>query len=158
MGTDSPLALTEIGLTPAEMAAAKLPKPEQTGDPHHCAVCKKEIETDGFCSWHGPFLEQWLCDDHVHELRTRGQELRPKEPMTRDQVVHAMSTMEGALKNMAMIDGVAARDASGASRGFELSLTYRQSRPIIKAILDVLTVKLKAFPPPATRFKEVDPD
>jgi phage terminase small subunit len=37
---------------------------------------------------------------------------------------------------------------SGASRGFELSLTYKQSRPIIKAILEVLRIKLTAFPPP----------
>lgn len=149
---------TVYGLTPEEHAAAQLPAPEQKGDPHQCAVCKKEIEPDGFCSWHGPLLEQWLCDTHVHELRTRGQELRLKDPMTREAVEHAIGTMELALKNMAMIDAVSARDASGANRGFELSLTWKQSRPIIKAILDVLKLKLTAFPPPPLVVTEVDPD
>jgi len=126
----------------------------------NCAVCKKPIEADGFCSWHGPLEEQWLCDDHVHEMRTRGQYLQPKQQMTREAVEHAITTMELAIKNMAMIDAVAARDASGASRGFELSLTYKQSRPIIKAILEVLRLKLTAYPPPVPPvvIVEVDPE
>lgn len=151
------LATTSVGLTSEEKAAAQVPRPEQVGDPHHCAVCRKPIEADGFCSWHGPLQEQWLCDDHVHELRSRGQELRPKQPMTREAVEHAILTMEAALRNMAMIDAIAARDASGANRGFELSLTYKQSRPIIRAIMEVLNVKLTAFPPPPVGIKEADP-
>lgn len=158
MAYDGPLALSDVGLSPAEIDIAQLTTPEEVGDPHHCAVCRKTIEPDGFCAWHGPLLEQWLCDTHVHELRMRGQELRPKEPMTREKVEHAIGTMELALKNMAMIDGVSALDASGAWRGFELSLTWKQSRPIIKAILEVLKIKLTAFPPPATIVTEVDPD
>lgn len=153
------LATSEVGLSPEEKERARIPeKPLDPGDSQRCAVCKKPIEPDGFCSWHGPLNEVWLCDDHVHEVRTRGQELRPKQPMTREQVENAIAITEGALKNMAMIDAIAARDASGASRGFELSLTYKQSRPIIRAILEVLRVKLTAFPPPAPHVVEVDPE
>lgn len=155
---DERLATTSLGLSPEEKERAQLPKPQDIWDASECAVCKKPIEADGFCSWHGPLQEQWLCDNHVHEMRTRGQELRPKQPMTRDQVEHAIQTMETAIRNMAMIDGIAARDASGASRGFELSLTWRQSRPIIRAILEVLKVKLTAFPEPPPIVQEVDPD
>ena len=126
-------------------------------EPHRCAACNKQIEADGFCAWHGPLLEQWLCDEHVHELRMRGQEIRPKQPMTREAVETAIAITEGALRNMAMIDAIAARDASGANRGFELSLTWKQSRPIVKAILDVLKVKMTAFPPPPPVVEEVDP-
>ena len=160
MSFDSPLAMTEVGLTPEEAARARLPeKPKEPGDPQRCAVCKKTLEVDGFCSWHGPLDEMWLCDAHVHELRMRGNnDARPKAPMTREAVEHAIRVTEGALMNMAMIDAIAARDASGASRGFELSLTYKQSKPIIKAILEVLKVKLTAFPPPPPIVKEVDPD
>ena len=152
------LALTEVGLTPEEAARAKLPEGPTAGNPHQCAMCKKPIEADGFCSWHGPIQEQWLCDEHVHDIRMRGQELRPKDPMTREAVENAIAITEGALRNMAMIDAILARDASGASRGFELSLTYKQSRPIIKAILDVLRLKLTAFPAPIKAVKEVEPD
>lgn len=155
---DERLSTTSLGLSPSERLTAQLPRPEEVGSPHQCAVCKKPIESDGFCSWHGPLQEQWLCDNHVHEMRTRGQELRPKIPMTREQVEHAIQTMETAIRNMAMIDAIAARDASGASRGFELSLTWRQSRPIIKAILEVLKVKLTAFPEPPPLVQEVDPE
>jgi hypothetical protein len=151
------LALSEVGLTPEETIRAKLPEGPVIGNPHQCAVCQKEIESDGFCSWHGPLQEQWLCDDHVQDTRLRGQEVKPKSPMNREAVEHAIATMEGALRNMAMIDAVSARDASGASRGFELSLTYKQSRPIIRAILDVLRLKLTAFPPHAPAVKEVEP-
>lgn len=154
----SALALTEVGLTAEEAARAKLPEGPVAGDPHQCAMCKKPIEADGFCSWHGPVQEQWLCDDHVHEIRMRGQEVRPKSPMTREAVENAIAITEGALRNMAMIDAITARDASGASRGFELSLTYKQSRPIIKAILDVLRLKLTAFPAPAPVVDEAEPD
>jgi hypothetical protein len=151
---------SEVGLTPEEAERARLPeKPKDPGSPHQCAVCKREIESDGFCAWHGPLEQMWLCDAHVHELRMRGnRDAPPKTPMTREAVEHAICTTEGALMNMAMIDAIAARDASGASRGFELSLTYKQSRPIIKAILDVLKVKLTAFPPPAPVVEEVDPE
>ena len=152
------IALTEVGLSPEEAERAKLPEGPVIGDVNQCAVCKKPIEADGFCSWHGPIQEQWLCDDHVHEIRSRGQELRQKDPMTREAVENAIAITEGALRNMAMIDAIMARDASGASRGFELSLTYKQSRPIIKAILDVLRLKLTAFPAPAKAVKEVEPD
>lgn len=155
---ESALALSDVGLTPEEAVRARLPEKPKEVDPQHCAVCKKDIEPEGFCSWHGPVQEQWLCDDHVHQARLHGQEIRPKAPMTREAVETAISITEGALRNMAMIDQITARDASGASRGFELSLTYKQSRPIIKAILDVLRLKLTAFPPPAPEVKEVDPE
>ena len=123
-----------------------------------CTVCSNQIEADGFCAWHGPLEGMWLCDAHVHELRVRGnQHAAPKTPMTREAVEHAIRTTEGAIMNMAMIDAIAARDASGANRGFELSLTWKQSRPIVKAILDVLKVKLTAFPPPPPVVEEVDP-
>jgi hypothetical protein len=123
-----------------------------------CAVCSKQIEADGFCAWHGPLEDMWLCDVHVHELRMRGnQHAAPKASMTREAVETAIAITEGALKNMAMIDAIAARDASGASRGFDLSLTWKQSRPIVKAILDVLKIKLTAFPAPAPVVEEVDP-
>ena len=124
---------------------------------HCCAICGKQIEADGFCAWHGPLLERWLCDEHVHELRLSGQEVRPKQPMTREAVETAIAITDGALRNMAMIDEIKARDASGATRGFELSLTWKQSRPIVRAILDVLKVKLTAFPPPPPVVEEVDP-
>src|SRR5271166_1353174 len=123
-----------------------------------CAVCSKQIEEDGFCAWHGPLENRWLCNDHVHELRMRGnQDAPPKSPMTREAVELAIRTTEGALMNLAMIDAIAARDASGATRGFELSLTWKQSRPIIKAILEVLKIKITAFPPPPPVVVEVDP-
>jgi hypothetical protein len=159
MTYEGPLAISEVGLSSGEIERARLPdKPKEASDPHRCVTCNKQIEADGFCSWHGPLHEQWLCDDHVHELRSRGQELRPKQPMTREAVETAIAITEGALRNMAMIDEIKARDASCCTRGFELSLTWRQSRPIIKAILDVLKVKLTAFPPPAPVVEEVDPE
>lgn len=158
MITDDKLATTEIGLSTEEKERAQIPRPQEIGDPHQCAVCKKPIEADGFCSWHGPLLEQWLCDNHVHEIRLRGQEIRSKAPMTREAVETSIAITERALLNMAMIDAITAHDASGANRGFELSLTWRQSRPIIRAILDVLKVKLTAFPEPPPILQEVDPD
>jgi hypothetical protein len=151
--------VNEIGLSAEEKERARLPeKPENPGTAESCSVCGKPIEPEGFCAEFGIFHERWLCDQHVHEFRGSQQHLQPKKPMERGDVELAIGITEGAIKNLAMIDKIDARDSSGASRGFELAMTFKQSRPILRAILEVLKLKLTAFPPVPPPIVEVDPE
>jgi hypothetical protein len=154
---------TETGLTEEEKERAKLPKPlppEQRGTREKCAVCGRPVEDDGFCATQGAFHERWLCDQHVHEMRGAGQSplIPNRPPMTRKDIEAAISRVKGAIDNLGFIFKVDAMDSSGASRGFDIPLTFRQSRPIFKTILKVLELKYSAFPPDPPPFQEAEPD
>ena len=157
------LTLNEFGLSAEERERAKLPqapKPEERGSIEACAVCGKPIEQDGFCATTGPYFERWLCDQHVHEFRGQAQapQVRVNRSMNYDDVQLAIAQTKGALANLGFISKIEAMDSSGASRGFELALTFKQSRPIFAALLKVLELKLTAYPPPPPPIVEAEPE
>jgi hypothetical protein len=155
---DDKLAVSDIGLSPEEKERARLPeKPENPGSKERCAMCGGPIEPDGFCFEFGPIAERWLCDQHVHEFRATGQHLPLRPPMTRLEIEHAIQVVNYALKNLAMIDKIEARDSSGASRGIEVSMTFKQSRPILKAMLEMLKLKVSAYPETPPPIVEAEP-
>ena len=105
-----------------------------------CESCRtKEVERDGFCSWHGPFNDRIICDDCVFEERGRGNtNAAVKRPMSQADLEHAIASIEAAQKNLATIDGFLGRDPAGANRNADVVLGFRQARPVYEALLGVL--------------------
>jgi hypothetical protein len=110
-----------------------------------CERCTGVIEDDGFCSWHGQIFEQWLCDDCVHELRARGNNLGIVRPTrTLAQIEVSLRTLELAIKNMAMVDVVTGQDASMANRDIIAYLDFRESKQVYRLLAEILRSKLDA--------------
>jgi hypothetical protein len=118
-----------------------------------CAKCQtKPVEPDGFCFHYGPYdpassgSGPWLCDDCVFEerMRSAGQGVPALKPaMTQDQIRGAIETIETSIRNLTVFEGFKARDPSGACRDIDsLSLTPREARPVLEALLTVLRGKL----------------
>ncbi len=110
-----------------------------------CEKCSNVIEHDGFCSWHGQIFEMWLCDDCVHELRSRGVNLGITRPaLTLDQIESALGGLELAIKNMGMINVVTGQDAAMGNRDVNVFLDFRESKQVYQLLTDILRAKLDA--------------
>jgi hypothetical protein len=110
-----------------------------------CEKCSNVIEHDGFCSWHGKFFDQWLCDDCVHEMRGGGNALGIQRPaLTLDQIEHNIGALELAIRNMGMVDIITGRDSAMSNRDVSLFLDFRESKQVYQLLADILRSKLDA--------------
>jgi hypothetical protein len=110
-----------------------------------CEKCSRSIEPDGFCSWHGQFADMWVCDDCVSQMQGGGSSGALQRPVpTLEQIELALVVVDGAIKNLGMIDLITGRDGAMACRDVSLYLNFKESKQVYRLLADILRSKLDA--------------
>jgi hypothetical protein len=117
-----------------------------------CDNCGGVIEDDGFCSWHGALdpdkeTPKWMCDDCTAHYRGNGQPPFPflvdKPPMDRNKIELELDKVRGAIRNMGSIQNIIGHDVGWANRDLDVTLDWKESKPVYQALIKVLEAKIE---------------